>query len=116
MKEKIRVMIKRPGELPKFIWLENKLDAFQEQVGGYIEAVTLKCFDRNSLPHDVVMIVNEEGKLMDLPLNFKLNMDGYHDWIVGTAIFCGADGCEFMDIPLSFGEMMLGLPELWGAR
>lgn len=37
------------------------------------------------------MIVNEEGKLIGLPPNFRLN----YDTIVGTAVFVSADGEEF---------------------
>ena len=52
---------------PRMTEIENTLEAFQEAVGGYIETVTL---ERTGL----VVIVNEEGKLMGLPLNGMLNI------------------------------------------
>lgn len=55
------------GHEPRLIEMENTLKAFQEAVGGYIETVTL---ERTGL----VVIVNEEGKLMGLPLNGMLNI------------------------------------------
>lgn len=76
-------IIKNPGQ-PAFIrQIDNELSALQDLVGGYIQTVYL--------PHGVIMIVNEEGKLMGLKPNFRLE----HDLIVGTAVFVSADGEEF---------------------
>ena len=76
-------IIKNPGQ-PAFIrQIDNELSALQDLVGGYIQTVYL--------PHGVIMIVNEEGKLMGLKPNFQLE----HDLIVGTAVFVSADGEEF---------------------
>ena len=76
-------IIKNPGQ-PAFIrQIDNKLSALQDLVGGDIQTV--------DLPHGVIMIVNEEGKLMGLKPNFRLE----HDLIVGTAVFVSADGEEF---------------------
>lgn len=55
------------GEPPCLVELENTLEAFQGAVGGYIEAVTLP---RTGL----VVIVNEEGRLLGLPPNGRLNI------------------------------------------
>lgn len=76
-------IIKRPGQ-PAFIrQIDNELSALQDLVGGYIQTVYL--------PHGVIMIVNEEGKLMGLKPNFRFG----NDLIVGTAVFVSADGEEF---------------------
>ena len=76
-------IIKNPGQ-PAFIrQIDNELSALQDLVGGYIQTVYL--------PHGVIMIVNEEGKLMGLKPNFRLE----HDLIVGTAVFVSAEGEEF---------------------
>ena len=48
------------GHEPRMTEMKNTLKAFQEAVGGYIETVTL---ERTGL----VVIVNEEGKLMACP-------------------------------------------------
>lgn len=61
-----------------------KLDELQEIVGGYIETIYLK--------NKEVMVVNEEGKLNDLPLNEKatdyLLAQNYADVIVGNVLVC----------------------------
>ena len=76
-------IIKNPGQ-PAFIrQIDNELSALQDLVGGYIQTVYL--------PHGVIMIVNEEGKLMNLKPNFRFG----NDLIVGTAVFVSADGEEF---------------------
>lgn len=55
------------GHEPRMAEMKNTLKAFQEAVGGYIETVTL---ERTGL----VVIINEEGKLMGLPINGMLNI------------------------------------------
>lgn len=74
--------------------IENKLEAFQEAVDGYIETVTLE-------PDEVVMIVNEEGLLRGLGIN-PLATALYGSAIVGVAVVVGIDGEEFCDVPQSF--------------
>ena len=88
MKEKqILVVIKRPGEAayvePLF---ENTLEAFQKEVGGYIESYTVAA--------DLTLICNEEGKLRGLPYN--LTVCGEH--FVGTVIAVGVKSDEFTSI------------------
>lgn len=76
-------IIKNPGQPAFTRQINNELSALQDLVGGYIQTVYL--------PHGVIMIVNEEGKLMGLKPNFRLE----HDLIVGTVVFVSADGEEF---------------------
>lgn len=58
----ILVCVKYPGEEPRVEPLfDNTLKAFQDAVGGWIEAVTL-CTD-------LVLICNEEGRIRGLPYN-----------------------------------------------
>lgn len=76
---KIKGISMRVDEQPQVEEIENDLRAFQRYVGGYIQTVKIS--------DDVVMIVNEEGKLMRLPPNFLC--DTIHDVIVGNAIFVG---------------------------
>ena len=69
---------------------EPTLESAQEFVGGYVEGITF--------PNGDYLIVNEEGKLMGLPLNpeatalwrmtfTKQNyVIGYDDWVCGPAI------------------------------
>jgi len=69
---------------------EPNLKSAQEFVGGYVEGITL--------PNGDYLLVNEEGKLKDLPLNpeatalWKATFDndqyitGRNDFVVGPAI------------------------------
>lgn len=102
--DKIKVIIKRPDEVVgREERIDNTLEAFQEAVGGYIETLTIL---RNP---DVIIIMNEDGKLMNLPYNFKIPGDTVH----GDVIICGRDGDEFADVPISrqtWNSILLG----WG--
>lgn len=59
--------------------IRNELETFQKIVGGYIECVKQQ-------DHDI--LINEEGKLLELTPNFGL-YNG--DYIAGTAVFVGVD-------------------------
>lgn len=60
--EKISVVLVEPGKYPKFVEIEDTLEAMQETVAGYIEEY---------MPFDdeVAIVCNEEGKVNGLPLN-----------------------------------------------
>lgn len=88
MKEnQIMVVIKEPGKAPAVEPLfNNELKAFQEAVGGYIETVTLAT--------DLVIICNEEGRLLGLPSNCKVcGVD-----FVGTILAVGRKEDDFASI------------------
>lgn len=82
---KIKGITLKINEQPRVEEIENDYKAFQNFVGGHIQALTIS--------NDVVMIVNEEGKLMGLAPNFLC--DTIHDVIVGDVIFVGTDGESF---------------------
>ena len=98
MAEKIHVMVKEPGNDAK--WerreVENCLRTFQGLVGGYIETVTVS--------HDLVLIVNEEGKLQGLEPNVLFR----NEWLVGTVVAVGLDkkGENFASCPLATNWQM----------
>lgn len=75
----IQVIVKRPGEPAEVTKIPNTLKAFQELVGGYIETVSIRM--------DIVAIVNEEGRWMNLPRNIR--------GLVGTIVFAKVNGDEF---------------------
>lgn len=102
-KEWIRTIVIDPGKDPRMETIRNDLHTLQRLVGGYIEAVPLA--------EDMAMIVNEEGKLMDLPKNFKLPI--LKDTIVGTALFVGVDGEEFDDVPVTLQDLYTVMQQLW---
>lgn len=60
-------LVKEPGKLSREIDITPDLTTLQDLVGGYIEAV--------HIAEDLILIVNETGKLDGLPAN----------------VFCGDD-------------------------
>lgn len=95
MSEKnIRVIIKEPGKEPREDQsFPNTLEAFQKAVGGYIEAVAVS--------HHVVLICNEEGRLIGLPENFGS--------FVGPVVAVGTKGPEFASLRNQDVDMVLEL-------
>ena len=88
MNEKqILVVIKEPGKAPVVEPLfENTLESFQSAVGGYIETVTLAT--------DLILICNEEGRLVGLPHN--CNVCGVD--FCGTILAVGSKGDDFASL------------------
>lgn len=101
MADKIRVLSKRPGQPPRSVWMANSLENFQTAVGGYIETVTLA--------EDLVIICNEEGRLMGLPYNCTICGVSF----VGDIILAGVKGEEFADLPVDYKRMKELFGWLW---
>lgn len=79
-KEKdLRIVLKKVGESPEVMNIENTLEAKQKLVDGLIEVV--------SISEDILLICNEEGKLDNLPPNLLFD----YDYIVGDCFFIGDD-------------------------
>lgn len=85
--DKIRVIVKNPGEAAEEREVPNTLAALQALVGGYIEAVPLS--------RDAVILVNEDGKLRSLAPNVMY----FDDVLVGPVVIVGVRGEEFADVP-----------------
>lgn len=82
----MKAIIKKPGEKPRVIEIENELSALQEAVDGYIQAVPLAA--------DACIICNEEGKLIGLPYNIRI----LNEIFVGNILFVGVAGEEFCSL------------------
>lgn len=80
----VRAIVKEPFKPAEEKILPNTLKAFQDEVGGYIEAMYFK-------DADCLLICNEEGKFSNLKFNFRLGSD----FIMGTAVFVNEDLEEF---------------------
>ena len=89
----MKVLMCRVGEEARIEDIGEGLEAMQNAVDGYIQAI---------YPYDelVAMVVNEEGKLMGLPYNrFLVNDNGeIVDIICGDFFICGIDDYDFTDI------------------
>lgn len=85
------------GTFCRWVEIENRLDALQYAVGGYIETIPLG--------HGGVMIVDEEGRLKGLARSTIASLVAGMD-IVGKALIVGVDGEEFCDVPEYFHDVM----------
>lgn len=75
---KMRVLYKKVGENPVVKIINASLEAKQELVGGLIEVVPYE---------DVLIICNEEGKILNLPPNVVFD----YDYIAGDFFVIGDD-------------------------
>lgn len=97
----ISALVKRPGEPPRHVNISNSLRALQQNVEGYIETVTLAS--------DLVLICNEEGRMLGMPYNCTICGTDF----VGPIILTGRKGYEFTDLPVEWAEMKRLFPGLW---
>ena len=82
----MRVLIAEPGKVPYAKDIDPGLHSMQEVVGGLIQAVY-------PFEEPVALICNEEGKLLNLPLNRALrepNSGQIYDVVAGTFFLCAA--------------------------
>ena len=89
----MNVLMVEPGKVPYETEIGSDLASLQAAVGGDIQAV---------YPYEepVALICNEEGKLMDLPLNRALrDEDGeIYDIVAGKFFLVGLGEDSFTDI------------------
>ena len=84
----MRVLVVEPEHRPEVREIDGSLESMQAIVGGLIQPVSL--FNDDS----VLLVCNDEGKVMNLPANRGLrNEDGQiYDIVCGTFFLCGAPG------------------------
>lgn len=97
---KIRVLVKEPGKPSEVREIENTLEAFQEIVGGHIEALRIR--------DDLCCYVNEDGKLLNMRPNFVLGRQYVSkvDIIVGTAVFFRSEEGEDDETSLTLTDII----------
>lgn len=74
--------------------ISDRLENYQQLVEGNIEIVHAAALQ----PYHAAMVVNECGRLDDLPCNPLASML-YGDYIAGNAVIVGTIGPDFTDIP-----------------
>ena len=99
------VLVKEPFKAWTARAIDGSLASLQQLVDGYIECIPLR--------DDLVLIVNEEGKLRGLAPNFRIGHGVTLDIIVGEAIVIGIQGEELVDLPISF-KMWKQIMYEWG--
>lgn len=81
----MRILVIEQERRPEVREINDSLEAMQELVGGLIQPI---------YPFDepVVLVCNDEGKLMDLPANRGLRDERgqIYDIVCGTFFLCGA--------------------------
>ena len=77
-KGRIRILFKAVGQPAKIVTIPNTLEAKQKLVGGLIEVIQ---YD------DVLLVCNDEGKLLNLPPNLVFESD----YIAGNCFIIGDD-------------------------
>jgi hypothetical protein len=83
----MRVLMIEPMKEPHVVDIGNNLKSMQEAVGGLIEVINLEDY--------IVMVDNEEGKLIGLEGNRRVG----RDIIAGTFFLCGSnDEGEFVSL------------------
>lgn len=91
----MRVIRKRPDQVPQIVDVENTLESLQFEVDGWIEAVTFA--------EDACVICNEEGRIQGLPFNLEL----MGILFFGTILIVGVDGENFTDLSDAGVELMM---------
>ena len=90
----MEVLLVEPGKEARMTEIGNDLRSLQSLVGGYIEA---------TYPFDdpVALVCNDEGKIMQMPLNRALRgEDGkIYDAIAGPFFICGLGEDDFCSLP-----------------
>lgn len=83
----MKVLIVEPLKAPVVREIDGSLEDYQKIVGGYIQAI----YPFMEEP-EVALICNDEGKLMNLPLNRTLKDENgqVYDILSGTCFLCGA--------------------------
>lgn len=92
----MRILLLEPELPPRQAEILGTLESMQALVGGTIQAVF-------PFEDSVVLICNDDGKLLNLPLNRALrdpDTGEIYDVIAGTFFLCGAppDGENFTDL------------------
>lgn len=109
MKEMISALLVQPNKAATRIEFEHTLEEMQNLVGGFIEFVY-------PFEEPVGIICNEEGKILNLPLNRSLKSDDHsiYDIIAGDFLLVGLgeeDIISLTDDQFKKYEMMYSRPE-----
>lgn len=90
----MEVLLVEPGKEARIAEIGNDLKSLQAVVGGYIEAI---------YPFDdpVALVCNDEGKIMQMPLNRALRDESgkIYDAIAGPFFICGLGVDNFCSLP-----------------
>lgn len=83
----MKAILKKPGQAPEIVEVDNDLKALQEVVGGYIETFIFAT--------DACVLCDEESRFKDA----QFNMNFCRNSFFGNMLFVGINGDEFCDFP-----------------
>lgn len=108
MAKTMRVVIIEPGKPARIAEIGSSLSSMQVVVGGFIQVISAVAIPGGKdLSHDLILVFNEEGKLDDLPYNFRL-WDGA-DYVAGTCFVCKEQQDEMVGLSESEAQLVVGL-------
>jgi len=109
MKETMLVVVIEPGKPAQVKNFKSDLDAMQKIVGGYIEIVPAEWLPNGGrlLGKNLLLVVNEEGKLKNLPPNFPIRNGS--DYIFGPAFVCKSQEDEMVGLSEEEATLVAGL-------
>ena len=109
--EMLRVILCRPGEAAEIVEIEDELESMQDLVGGLIEPYDPFYSETDPRYENVILVCNEEGKLMQLPPSRAIiDEDGrLLDVIQGPFFLCYSpvDSEKFNSLPPDLEEEFL---------
>ena len=90
----MRILLIAPGTKPRVVNIEHTLTAMQKLVGGTIQAIY-------PFADHVALVCNDEGKLLDLPMNRAVRDPATGqilDVIAGSFFICGLGKEDFASL------------------
>lgn len=101
-----KIVIKIPNNDPEIVEIDfhdeyRAVDKIKKYIGiNYIETVNMFAQNKNSEIANIIMLVDEEGKIKNMPLNFVISNGIYFDHIVGGVAFVSTmyDEDEMSDV------------------
>ena len=92
-KNTLSVLEIAPGQYPKQMEISNSLESLQKEVGGTIAAVY-------PFADPVAVVCNDDGKLLDLPMNRALRDENgqSYDVVAGTFLVVGLGDEDFISL------------------
>ena len=97
MERSIKVVVIEPDTPARITDICGDLESMQAVVGGYIQIIPAYAIPGGKvLSRELILVLNEEGKLEDLPHNFRI-WDGA-DSIVGTCFVCKEKNDEMVGL------------------
>lgn len=81
---------------PKKVDISFNLDEIQKLIDGYVEIVSLRFYERDKNLKDIVLLIDDYGRLKPKPLNIVI---GTETPIYGPAVFTKTDAIgEFVEL------------------